>query len=597
MKKSNLKNLAVCFIFAVNFTSVLSAEIIPLSSESNSKYLPVTIKSLNGDSEDGILTCWLEDSENGSLKIQKTGMNGELIWDENAITVNSGLGTSFTSDSDYPNIYSDNSGGAVIIYRKVFTTSDEIYSSKITSEGKVTVTENLSSHYGGYNFCPRSVNCPDNTIAVVWENFNGGNFDIHSQKINMNGDKLWNNGNEVVVCRQSNDQRKPNIICDQSNKLIITWLDDRNSATSNEYSMDLFANKLDENGNYTEYGNTGKLIFDYNYSVSNFNNKGKNNNLINRNGKGPGKIQKVILYNHNMVLSENNSLIFAVDLWLFDIDSYIDIFKIDSNLNQLWESIIEEESFQYNPLIVSDGNYGACIVWNDKRNNMNNIYEIKIDKFGNKVSGSANGNIVSFGNNSSDKKLANQYNPGGIHKIENQIFIPWVDSEKSDLFLTEFHTGDSGFYKNLSAKIGENVSSSDFISTTSLRNKSVLVFVSGNQINLSMETFKKKINVNENKISINNFPNPFNPATKIKYEIPDGQTGQVSFVTLKVYDISGKEVVTLVNENQSSGIYEVSFSSASSGVNLPSGVYYAKIVAQNGLSKTYTAVRKMILVK
>ena len=236
-------------------------------------------------------------------------------------------------------------------------------------------------------------------------------------------------------------------------------------------------------------------------------------------------------------------------------------------------------------------------MWNDKRNNMNNIYEIKIDKFGNKVSGSANGNIVSFGNNSSDKKLANQYNPGGIHEIENQVFIPWIDSEKSDLFLTEFHTGDSGFYKNIPVKIGENVSSSDFISTTSLRNKSVLVFVSGNQINLSMETFKKKINVNENKISINNFPNPFNPATKIKYEIPDGQTGQVNFVTLKVYDISGKEVVTLVNENQSSGIYEVSFSSTNTGVNLPSGVYYAKIVAQNGLSKTYTAVRKMILVK
>ncbi len=62
-----------------------------------------------------------------------------------------------------------------------------------------------------------------------------------------------------------------------------------------------------------------------------------------------------------------------------------------------------------------------------------------------------------------------------------------------------------------------------------------------------------------------NFPNPFNPVTKIKYEIPlsppllKGESKAGGFVTLKVYDMLGNEVATLVNEEKQPGIYEVEF--------------------------------------
>lgn len=80
-----------------------------------------------------------------------------------------------------------------------------------------------------------------------------------------------------------------------------------------------------------------------------------------------------------------------------------------------------------------------------------------------------------------------------------------------------------------------------------------------------------------------NYPNPFNPSTTIKYDIPEA-----SLVTIKVYDISGKEVVTLVNENKNYGRYEVQFN----GDNLSTGVFYYKITAGN-----FTEVKKMILIK
>ena len=81
----------------------------------------------------------------------------------------------------------------------------------------------------------------------------------------------------------------------------------------------------------------------------------------------------------------------------------------------------------------------------------------------------------------------------------------------------------------------------------------------------------------------NNFPNPFNPSTTIRYQIP-----QDGIVTLKIYDILGSEVATLVNEEKVAGKYEVNFNASS----LASGVYIYKIQAGSFINS-----KKMILLK
>ncbi len=80
-----------------------------------------------------------------------------------------------------------------------------------------------------------------------------------------------------------------------------------------------------------------------------------------------------------------------------------------------------------------------------------------------------------------------------------------------------------------------------------------------------------------------NYPNPFNPATKIGFNLPKG-----SFAKLTVYDITGREIKTLVNENLHAGTYEYEWN----GINLPSGVYFYKLTAEN-----FTETRRMVLVK
>lgn len=80
-----------------------------------------------------------------------------------------------------------------------------------------------------------------------------------------------------------------------------------------------------------------------------------------------------------------------------------------------------------------------------------------------------------------------------------------------------------------------------------------------------------------------NYPNPFNPSTTIRYSIPNG-----SVVTIKVYDVLGTEVATLVNEDKSAGSYEVDFNASQ----LSSGIYFYKLQAGS-----FVETKKMILIK
>jgi len=80
-----------------------------------------------------------------------------------------------------------------------------------------------------------------------------------------------------------------------------------------------------------------------------------------------------------------------------------------------------------------------------------------------------------------------------------------------------------------------------------------------------------------------NYPNPFNPTTTIRYSLPTA-----SVATIKVFDIQGKEVATIVNDFQPSGDHSIEWRSDG----IPSGIYLYKIVAGN-----YNATRKMVLLK
>lgn len=107
------------------------------------------------------------------------------------------------------------------------------------------------------------------------------------------------------------------------------------------------------------------------------------------------------------------------------------------------------------------------------------------------------------------------------------------------------------------------------------------------------ETWSKEIKIKagapDNYELFQNFPNPFNPATTISYQLPVD-----SKATLKVYDILGREVLTLIDNNQNAGFHKVKFN----GSDLASGIYIYRLIAKdkNSINK-FISIKKMMLVK
>jgi hypothetical protein len=85
-----------------------------------------------------------------------------------------------------------------------------------------------------------------------------------------------------------------------------------------------------------------------------------------------------------------------------------------------------------------------------------------------------------------------------------------------------------------------------------------------------------------------NYPNPFNPSTLISFTIPSTAGGNVTNVSLTVYDVLGKQIATLLNENIPAGSYSIKFNASS----LTSGTYFYRLKAGNNIQ-----TKKMILIK
>src|SRR5690606_40259212 len=102
---------------------------------------------------------------------------------------------------------------------------------------------------------------------------------------------------------------------------------------------------------------------------------------------------------------------------------------------------------------------------------------------------------------------------------------------------------------------------------------SLLLIHSGNQPT-SVETDNNVLP--DDFVLYDAYPNPFNPVTTIKYNIPNAVTGPALSVTLKVYDILGNEVAILVNEQKQPGVHEIEFNAN----HLSSGTYFYTIIAE-----------------
>jgi hypothetical protein len=162
-----------------------------------------------------------------------------------------------------------------------------------------------------------------------------------------------------------------------------------------------------------------------------------------------------------------------------------------------------------------------------------------------------------------------------IGDFKTQINLDqWVDEQFIELrvpsFLLNSETSISFYFEVLSSSVKREIIHVYFLDT-------------------SVEEYKNTLENNTadvippEKFNIANYPNPFNPITKIKFSLPED-----SYVEIKVYDVLGREIETLLSENRKAGYHEITFDAS----NLPSGVYFYRIKAGK-----FADVKKMILMK
>jgi len=178
---------------------------------------------------------------------------------------------------------------------------------------------------------------------------------------------------------------------------------------------------------------------------------------------------------------------------------------------------------------------------------------------------------------------------GPDHSGRNRVLIGGLDGSLiryilNDVFIYQIPTYTSKYLFNFASYRSGN---------------KIHIWLGGDGMTLLYEEqFITSINDNEEeKINFSlsqNYPNPFNPTTKIKYSIPNVETYRDASlqIVLKIYDVLGKEVATLVNEEKLPGVYEVEFNPVSGIWNLASGIYYYRIKAGD-----FIETKKMIYLK
>ena len=181
-----------------------------------------------------------------------------------------------------------------------------------------------------------------------------------------------------------------------------------------------------------------------------------------------------------------------------------------------------------------------------------------------------------------------------IQDNDKLIFKNYGSTKNYDLSLKFANTQGGAFFSNISISLSQNTSHQIVPDWNDIVTTPVLVYVDNGIDGTIDDTLQLTNEITDVEDQGNlyipkeyklqqNYPNPFNPTTRIKYSIP-----KVSFVSLKVYNLIGEEVVSLVSEQKPIGNYEIEFNTKG----LPSGIYFYRMQAGD-----FIQTKKMVLMK
>ena len=382
---------------------------IAICTAVNNQDYPEIISDGNG----GAIISW-NDYRNSTfeydLYAQKINSSGVVQWANNGVAISNAIGDNYN-----PIMVSDGNGGAIITFmdNRNINNNGDIYAQSINSLGIVqwTIDGIVICGNTAQNEFPKIVSDGSNGVIITWQDARNGSFDVYAQRVNSSGVIQWTN-NGVVICNAANSQSYPSIISNNNGGAIITWTDNRSSTnppdiyvqlvnssgivqwTSNGVAICTSAN--DQNSpTIASDGSNGAIITWTDYRTT-ANSADVYAQRINSAGIVQWTTNGIGISNTTgnqwltKIISDGNggAIITWQDERLGSTSSDIYAQRINSSGIVQWTTngtpVSTSSNGQRNPLIVSDLNGGVIITWRDFRNGTNyDVYAQRININGN----------------------------------------------------------------------------------------------------------------------------------------------------------------------------------------------------------------------
>ncbi len=521
---------------------------------SESKFGP----SISADVSGNFIITWRYD-HNGNSDIYAQRYSSNVTPLGSNFQVNDDQGS---EGQNCPSISADGSGNFIITWRDERNVDGDIYGQRYSKDGTAMgsnfkVNDDQGSYWPDRQYFS-SISADSSGIFIItWEDYRNNNYDIYAQRYSSDGTPLGSNF-QVNDDQGNEGQKYPSISTDGSGNFIITWRDHRNG------NSDIYAQRYLSDG--TALGSNFQVNDDqgsngqYYPSISA---DGSGNFIITwrdyRNGNADIYAQR---YSSNGIPLGSN-------------------FQVNDDMNS---------EGQYNPSISADGSGIFIITWEDYRNNNYDIYAQRYASDGTPLGSN-------FQINDDQGSTWQHFSSISADESGNFIIV-WIDerNDDDDIYAQRYKSDGTALGSNFRVT---NISdgSQKYPKVELWKNRIYSTWEdnraggTGNDIWANVLNWEDPVGASVDEISqipltfvLNqNYPNPFNPSTTIDFTLPKSE-----FVTLKIYNILGEEVATLVNDKLQAGNHTYQFD----GSNLTSGIYLYRIEGGK-----YSQVRKMILIK
>jgi FlgD Ig-like domain len=492
-----------------------TADGVPISTEVANQAIP----SIISDGAGGAIIAWSDDRTccfNTDIYAQRIDASGAVLWTPNGVAI-----CTVTKDQIRPELVSDGAGGAIIVWEdgRVGGLNTDVFAQRINAAGAVQWATNGVALCTAPNnqYLPEVVSDGAGGAIATWTDFRiGGVSDIFTQRVDASGATGWPT-NGVKLSGPLSSEYSPVIIADGAGGAIVTWQDFRTGVA------DIYAQRINALG-ASQWTPEGVLISATGWET--------NGQIISDGAEG------AIVTWHLIVSSDEfpNS----------DFDLYVQ--RVDASGTVQWTpdgtAISTAVGNQFASTLVSDGNGGAIIAWEDSLVGGNTNYDIR----GQRV----------------DASGATQWTPGGVAvcSADNEQRRPAILSDGAGGAIVAWEDFRNGSNMDIFAMqidpdgtIPTGVGDTPSASAVALRS---------------------------------NFPNPFSTGTTFDLDLSVDAD-----VVVDVYDVAGRRVRHEELGRLSAGSRAMPFDGAADdGRHLPSGVYFYRVSA-NGAMVT----QKMVIAR